>query len=741
MAARLIQQAGWFGRFFNPDPRVLWYLFNIRRVAHFDREYYLRAGPALHPLHRAFPERHYVLFGEREGRQPSPDFSPRAYLRHNPDLQDWAAKPYLHYLLYGRRECRLTRERPEGAANGTRPAPVLRRPADAGPRAPQAVVVHVYYQDVWPEIAQRLQALDFPFDLYVTVAERGDPEEAAALAEAIRAAFPGALAVPMPNRGRDIFPFVHLVNSGLLDGYRAVAKIHTKRSPHRADGDDWRRQLIDGILPARGAARRLAAFLVDADAGIWVADGQHYTNPSWWGSNLDITAWLLRRVEIRAAPEMLSFPAGSMYWLKPVMIALIRGLQLEQSLFEAEYGQVDGTLAHAFERALGFMAQGSGLAIRESRALAARRPRRAKGVAPGYVSAFYLPQFHRVAENDAWWGAGYTEWQAAARARPMFDGHAQPALPGALGFYDLTRTEVMGEQAALAQAAGIDAFCVYHYWFDGRRLLETPLDRLLRRPEIGFPFYLCWANESWRRNWDGLSGEVLVDQSYAAGFEEGLAVSTLPYMQDPRYQRPDGCRPRFVIYRPEDLPDPSRNLARLRAAWRALGLGEVELGAVRFHVAGEHPVAEDLFDFWVEMPPHGLVQPPDFLYGGPQGNQIQHGPVPGFQGLIYDYDRVVDRSLSPAYAASLPKNTIAGVMPSWDNTARRGLAAHIAYGGHPGSFARWLRGLSQHRLPGAYRQEVMLNAWNEWAERAVLEPDQKWGRAWLDQLAAWRQGE
>lgn len=734
MAARLIQQAGWLGTFFNMNPKVLWYLFAIRRAHTFDRRYYLGNGPTLHPLYQRFPERHYVLYGEREGRQPSADFSPRAYLRYNPDLKDWAQKPYLHYVLYGRHEQRLTRELP-AARGSNQPAPVLRRPPDAT-RAPQAVVVHVYYHDLWPEIAARLAELDFPFDLYVTISDRGEEGEAERLAEKVRAAFPGALAVPMPNRGRDIFPFVHLVNSGLLDGYRAVAKIHTKKSPHRTDGEDWRHKLIDGILPAKGAARKLAAFLADPEAGIWVADGQHYKNPGWWGQNLDITAWLMRRIGIRVTPELLEFPAGSMYWLKPVMIALIRGLQLDQSLFESECGQVDGTLAHAVERALGFMATGSGLATRETKALA-RRAKPAKGVRAGYVSAFYLPQFHRVAENDAWWGQGYTEWQAAARARPMFDGHGQPALPGELGFYDLRQTEVMAEQAALAKSAGIDAFCVYHYWFDGRRLLEAPLDRLLRRPDIGFPFYLCWANESWRRNWDGLSGEVLVEQSYAPGFEEGLAVSALPYMQDPRYQRPTG-RPRFVIYRPEDMPEPARNLARLRAAWRALGIGEVELGAVRFHVEGAHPVPAGLFDFWVEMPPHGLVTGPDYLFGGPQGNLIRHGPVPGFQGLIYDYDRVVDRSLSPDYAASLPPNTIAGAMPSWDNTARRGLQAHIAHGGHPGSFARWLRGLSEHRLAGAYRQEVMLNAWNEWAERAVLEPDRQWGRAWLDVLREWR---
>ncbi|TMV59395.1 glycosyl transferase family 1, partial [Thioclava sp. BHET1] len=327
---------------------------------------------------------------------------------------------------------------------------------------------------------------------------------------------------------------------------------------------------------------------------------------------------------------------------------------------------------------------------------------------------------------------------ACSRASPAFDGHAQPLLPGELGFYDLRQSAIMAEQASLARAAGIDAFCVYHYWFDGSRLLQAPMAALLNDPSIDFPFYLCWANESWRRNWDGLSGEVLMRQGYGAGFEAALAASLLPYLRDHRYQRPDGIRPRFVIYRPDDLPAPRRNIARMREAWRSLGLGEVEIGAVRFHLPQADPLPEDLVDFWIEMPPHGLVTPEAYRFGGPRGNEL--GPIlsPRFQGLIYDYSAVIDRSLSDDYRTSLPRNTITGAMPSWDNSARRGMAAHIAYGANPGAFRRWLYGLARHRLATSYRQEFFLNAWNEWGERAVLEPDRHYGRAWIDTLADWR---
>lgn len=723
-------------RFFDPMPSRLAYIHEIKASGLFDRQFYTSTNPQLHWLFKAMPERHFAVFGEAMGLYPNPDFSPRAYLMHNPDVTEAGLPPFRHWINQGRSEARLTKSVGEIVLDASVSLPTLR-----GGRARQAelaIVVHLYYHELWDEFAARLRKLDFAFDLFVTVTAKGKDDQGRSIAgrtrERIEADFPGAVTLEMPNHGRDIFPFLHLVNSGWLSGYSAVAKFHSKMSPHRQDGEHWRRHLIDGILPETGARALVDRFLADSRAGFWVADGQHYTGAEWWGSNFARVKTLLERVEIGVDRSHLSFPAGSIYWLKPVLIDLIRGLGLTEDQFERELGQTDGTTAHAVERLLGPLCEAAGLEIRQTTQLQAPPPVRPARVKPAYVQAFYLPQFHTTLENDAWWGKGYTEWMAAARARPQFAGHAQPQLPADLGFYDLRVTEVMGEQARLARSAGIDAFCVYHYWFDPRRILESPIDRLLQRPDIDFPFYLCWANESWRRNWDGLSGEVLLEQAYAPGWEDRLAESLLPYFRDPRYQRPDGTRPRFVIYRPEDMPDPAASVARLRAAWDRLGIGAVELGAVRFHVPGEHPVAETLFDFWIEMPPHGLVQGPDYLFGGPDGPRMQPQVFAGFQGLIYAYANLAARATDPAHVARLPRNTIAGIMPSWDNTARRGTRAHIAWGAHPGSFAHWLDRLMEARIATSYRQELMINAWNEWAEKAMLEPSAQWGRAQLDVL-------
>lgn len=727
----LIARSLRFLRVFFLKPSERPYLKEIRKSGMFDATYYWGAYPGLNRLYRWIPVQHYIAFGENMGYRPNPDFSPVAYLRYNPDIADAGVPPFLHYVRQGQKEARITKDLPEVLRLPEIALPKLRIDSKA-PRARYAMAVHIYYPDLWPEFAEILRRVPIAFDLYITITYRGMETEA--LVEQIKADFPAAWVLAVSNKGRDILPFITLLNAGAFDGYAAVCKFHTKKSPHRSDGDHWRQHLISGILPEIGLEKKLSSFVADPTAAFWVADGQHYTSPEWWGSNYNTTRAVMQRIEVNISQEALSFPAGSIYWVKPMMLGLLKSLSLSADLFEPETAQVDGTLAHAIERVLGFLAAAADQKILQTSQILPEAPVPAVPAAPAYVSAFYLPQFHPVPENDDWWGKGYTEWRAALGAASMFAGHLQPMISSDLGFYDLRVTEVMGQQAALARDAGVDAFCVYHYWFDGRRILEAPLDRLLTRPEVDFPFYLCWANESWRRNWDGLSGTVLLEQTYATGFETRLVADALPYMRDPRYARPDGIRPRFVIYRPEDMPDPAGSVARLRAAWEAAGIGAVELGAVCFHIAGKTAVAADLFDFWVEMPPHGLVQGPDYLFGGPQGNVMPCAVNSRFQGLIYDYTAAAKTSVSPAYGASLPANTIAGIMPSWDNTARRGFDAHIAYGGNPAAFSTWLRAVLTYRVPGSYRQELFINAWNEWAEKAVLEPSQSFGSLYLEVL-------
>ena len=162
--------------------------------------------------------------------------------------------------------------------------------------------------------------------------------------------------------------------------------------------------------------------------------------------------------------------------------------------------------------------------------------------------AFYLPQYHPIPENNIWWGKGFTEWSNVTKARPNYVGHNQPRFPADLGYYDLRVPSVMEEQAALARRYGITGFCYFYYWFDGKRMLHDPLERMLSTGKPELPFCLCWANENWTRRWDGQKSEVLLRQSYSEGSALGVIADLSRYMKNPLYIKIDG-KPLVLIYR------------------------------------------------------------------------------------------------------------------------------------------------------------------------------------------------
>jgi glycosyltransferase involved in cell wall biosynthesis/2-polyprenyl-3-methyl-5-hydroxy-6-metoxy-1,4-benzoquinol methylase len=338
--------------------------------------------------------------------------------------------------------------------------------------------------------------------------------------------------------------------------------------------------------------------------------------------------------------------------------------------------------------------------------------------------AFYLPQFHPIPENNQWWGEGFTEWTNVKRGQPNFSGHYQPRLPADLGFYDLRDPEVMDQQAAIAQLYGIYGFCYYYYWFNGKRLLEHPLETMLARNRPDMPFCLCWANENWTRRWDGRDKEILIAQNYDSGWVEQFFKDILPYFQDERYIRVDG-RPMLLLYRIEAIPDSTTTIQTWKQMARAAGLGGLHVVGVQYvNMIPEHPIKMGA-DATVEFPPHlhdsqhSLLDPTTLP-----------GIHPDFSGYIEEYSSLMQQFLNRS-PVNIP--WYRGVMPGWDNTARRRMQSHVYVNSSPKLYELWLQYLVDYSRCAPNGQPlIFVNAWNEWAEGAYLEPDQKYGWEYLE---------
>jgi lipopolysaccharide biosynthesis protein len=333
--------------------------------------------------------------------------------------------------------------------------------------------------------------------------------------------------------------------------------------------------------------------------------------------------------------------------------------------------------------------------------------------------AFHLSQFHPIPENDAWWGRGFTEWANVTRAQPNFRGHYQPHLPADLGFYDLRLPEVREQQAALARSYGIHGFCHYYYWFAGRRLLERPIEEMRTSGKPDFPYCLCWANENWTRRWDGADQEILIAQNPTPGDDERLIRDVLPHFRDERYIRMHG-RPFFIVYRVGALSDATTSVDIWRNVCRREGIGDIYLCAAQSYDTGD-PTPQG-FDAVVEFPPHGGRTPPV--------THLLEVTNPNFDGMMVDYRQFVLDQLAQREPSFTRYRT---VFPSWDNTARKQDQPLTFINATPEIYEIWLREMvarARERHDSSERL-VFINAWNEWAEAAHLEPDRRFGHQYL----------
>ncbi|MCS6996159.1 MAG: glycoside hydrolase family 99-like domain-containing protein [Casimicrobiaceae bacterium] len=363
--------------------------------------------------------------------------------------------------------------------------------------------------------------------------------------------------------------------------------------------------------------------------------------------------------------------------------------------------------------------------------------------------ALYFPQFHAIPENDAWWGPGFTDWHNVRRAKPLFPGHYQPRVPLGGNYYDQSRRETLAWQIDLAKRHGLSGFCHYHYWFEGKQLLNTPTDMVLADRSLDFPIALAWANETWSRRWDGQDHLILIQQTHRR--DPAMWMRHFEYLfrfwSDPRAITIEG-RPVFMIYRPHYIPD----LEEMFDLWRneaiRRGLKGLYLVAIKQY---EFPRPELIrhFDAIMQFAPFEAMYSP--TYRGPKGLEQERWLQPlrrlpeAWQRRLrrwkdtlypqrteYDYESLWAHLITRP-TRELDRPSMPGAFIDWDNTARYGKRARLFLGASPERFRYWFGRLVERV---AFRPEpeniIWINAWNEWAESTYLEPDERYGYAYIE---------
>ena len=339
--------------------------------------------------------------------------------------------------------------------------------------------------------------------------------------------------------------------------------------------------------------------------------------------------------------------------------------------------------------------------------------------------AFYLPQFHPFPENDKWWGKGFTEWANVTKAIPMFQGHYQPHLPIDLGFYDLRLIENLKRQVELAKQYGLYGFCFHYYWFNGHKLMETPLKTLFEnQKDLDFPFCICWANENWTRRWDGNEDDILISQNYSPEDDLAFIKEISKYLKDDRYIKV-GKKPLIIVYKPQILPNPQKTFYLWRKYCRDNNIGEIFIMGARRH------------DFVLEPEEYGLDSAVEFPPNHPHPSKRMQDVKyvnPDYEPTVFDLETFVKNRHYMVENEDYKK--FKAVFPSWDNTPRR-LNHGQVYVGNPVLYKEWLKDVITYTKEEMDENEqfVFINAWNEWAEGAHLEPDRKYGYAYLKATA------
>ncbi len=674
----------------------------------FDEPFYLSHYPDVKAAGMDALE-HFLCAGWAEGRDPGPAFSCRAYLEHSPDVAAAHINPLVHYLTNGKSEGRAILAPDDYKASSPSSNMLSSSPPDlfafrAARRTSKRLVIFTAPdRDAIDRLRASVQAAPLNADIVVL-----HPNSIATPRPAVSATEESSLFVlGYPPSFLSAKAVINLINHGPVTDYEQVVWVRAV-TPSPLESEEIRSRLAT-CLSEGFDLRALAADTFDV-----VETENHLAVRRALSTYFFRLGRMLKR-------DRLDVPGGDIISLPALICHQIRAYHIKAH--ELQAGEEADSILTALISAIAEEADLSTVPLHQEvlPALASGDGRTVKAI------AFYLPQFHPIEENSRWWGKGFTEWTNVTKARPLFRWHHQPQLPADLGFYDLRLPQAQLAQANLAHDYGLHGFCYYYYWFDGKKVLNEPIEQMLDSGSPNFPFCVCWANENWSRNWDGQNKHVLLEQHYSRDSNLELIHEFIKLMRDDRYIRHNG-KPVLLVYRIRIIPNWLETAQMWRDECRKAGIGEIHLCAVRF---GLEPLdgqpAEFGLDSFVLFPPHESEKV--------DVRSSVRDLAPDFNGTIFDYDSAMEMDLE-RFDKGYPWPVHRGVMLGWDNTARRPRDSRIFLGSTPARLHRWLKAIAAQEDQHNENTEslVFINAWNEWAEGTNLEPSAKFGRGYLQAL-------
>lgn len=680
----------------------------------FDSDYYLKENPDVKETNFN-PLDHYLLFGGFEGRNPSEKFNTVFYLETYPDVIREGVNPLLHYILYGKSEGRkLLPEENESiptANDISNKSNIQTDKVHAGtvddPLKNEMDIIREsnyfdndYYLSTYPDVKEKNSG---PVEHFC----RFGYKELRNPSEKFNTKF---YMEEYPDvRDSGVNPLVHYIRFGEEEGRmvlpedvirdkkttKQIIKPPSKKTEEEPPEDD--------MLSQRNSDLELIRNSVYFDEKYYLANYPYVSNADisplehfyfqGWKEGKNPGPEFETKYYINKNPDVKSTKKNPLvHYLKFGKDEGRKSKEIEEIITEdnAVFEGQDKSELSNFEEKVKLL-------------------------------SFYLPQFHPIPENDKWWGRGFTEWYNVVRAKPQFEGHYQPHLPIDIGFYDLRVPEIMEQQIEMAKIGGLAGFCFYYYWFDGKRLLDRPLDMFLEHKEWDFKFCVCWANENWTRRWDGMENDILIAQNHSKEDDLKFIEDYSRYTRDSRYIRIDN-KPLLIIYRPDIFPDIKKSVKFWRDFYKRKYNEELVMAMIQ--TFGSHDPNEFGFDYAIEFPPHNVA---------PEDLTTKFKLFSGYSGRINNVRTFMDKSREKLSKTSY--NLFRGVMLNWDNTPRKGNSGNVYLNNPPHSYREWLFEACKDTLknkPNPDERIVFINAWNEWAEGTHLEPDEKYGYGYLN---------